>query len=68
MATIHVKWDSEADVWIAWCDEIGLATEAASYDALMERLRIMGPEMAQENKKDITQFLVVTEDRQWAIA
>ncbi len=68
MITINVMWDNEACVWIAYCDEIGLVTEAGSYDALMERIRVMAPEMAHENHKTISQYLIVTQDRQWAIA
>ncbi len=68
MITINVMWDNEASVWIAFCDEIGLATEAESYDALLERIRFMVPEMATENHKDVSQYLIVTQDRQYAIA
>ena len=34
---INMKWDPEADVWIAVNDEIGLILESGSYDALVER-------------------------------
>lgn len=68
MVTINVMWDNEAYVWIAYCDEIGLATESASYDDLMERIDKMAPEMAHENQIKITGYRIVTGDRQCSIA
>ncbi len=67
MIKINVMWDNEACVWIAYCDEIGLAIEAGSYDALMERIRRIAPEMAQENHKNISMYRVVTQDQQCII-
>ena len=46
---ISAKWDGEAKVFVASCDEIGLATEADSYDALVDRLSIMVPELVSLN-------------------
>lgn len=35
--------------WIAECDELGLVTEADSFDALTERAWLIAPELAEEN-------------------
>ena len=67
MIKINVMWDNEASIWIVRCDEIGLVTESGSYDALMERIRIIAPEMAQENHKNISMYRVVTQDQQCII-
>jgi len=66
---IIIKWDSEAEVWLGINDDIGLALESGSYDALIERIKIAVPEMLELNgfnKYDGIDFL--TEKRQVAIA
>jgi len=35
--------------YVAECDEIPLATEAATYEALIERARLIAPEIAELN-------------------
>lgn len=63
-AVVSIKWDPEADVWIAVCDRIGLALESGSYDALIERVKIAAPEMIEENKiKGINTLEFKTADR-----
>lgn len=43
---IHATWDDEAGVWVAVSDDVpGLATEAETVEALMEKLRVMVPEL-----------------------
>ena len=43
---IHATWDNEAAVWVAVSDDVpGLATEAETVEALMEKLRVMVPEL-----------------------
>ncbi|TDB57252.1 DUF1902 domain-containing protein [Photorhabdus khanii] len=37
------------DVWIAECDELGLVTEAKSYDELTERVWEIAPELYELN-------------------
>jgi len=66
---IIIKWDSEAEVWLGINDDIGLALESGSYDALIERIKIAVPEMLELNgfdKYDGIDFL--TEKRQVSIA
>nr|VFJ99363.1 MAG: protein of unknown function (DUF1902) [Candidatus Kentron sp. H]VFJ99741.1 MAG: protein of unknown function (DUF1902) [Candidatus Kentron sp. H]VFK04026.1 MAG: protein of unknown function (DUF1902) [Candidatus Kentron sp. H] len=50
--TIHVKaiWDDEAEVWVASSDDVpGLITEAGASDRLIEKLRILIPELLEAN-------------------
>lgn len=48
--TILADWDPDADVWVAVSDEIPeLATEAATLEALAEKLRVMIPELLEAN-------------------
>ncbi len=49
MVVIRILWDDEARVWVAVCDEIGLAIESDSYDDLLSRISVVAPEMANEN-------------------
>ncbi len=48
----HVKaeWDSEAEVWVASSDDVpGLATGADTFEALVEKLKVVIPELLEEN-------------------
>ena len=48
----HVKaeWDAEADVWVAYSEDVpGLATGADTIEALIRKLRVVVPELLQEN-------------------
>ncbi|MDK9607127.1 DUF1902 domain-containing protein [Lelliottia wanjuensis] len=36
-------------VWIADCDELGLTTEAATQEALIERVNLIAPELCEAN-------------------
>jgi hypothetical protein len=48
--TVHAVWDDSADVWVATTDDmLGLATEAASLEALREKLVVMIPELLEAN-------------------
>jgi len=48
---VHADWDPEAGVWVATSDDVpGLATEAPTVEALAEKLRIMIPELLEENQ------------------
>jgi predicted RNase H-like HicB family nuclease len=48
--SVEAEWDSEAGVWfVAHSDVPGLATEAATIDQLIEKLKIMVPEMLELN-------------------
>lgn len=47
---VHAEWDQEAKVWfVADSDVPGLATEATSLDTLVEKLKVMIPEMLELN-------------------
>lgn len=68
MVTIKIMWDEAAEVWIAICEEIGLALESESYDTLVKRIHVAAPEMAQENNVPVSRFVIATANRQLAIA
>jgi hypothetical protein len=47
---IDLMWDPEADVYVATSDDVpGLATEAGSLDALIERVKAIVPELLRDN-------------------
>ena len=47
---VHATWDPEAKVWVAESDDvIGLITEAATPDALIEKLGEIIPVLLEEN-------------------
>ena len=52
MGPYHVtaEWDDEAKVWVASSDDVpGLATGAETLEDLIERLKIVIPELLVEN-------------------
>lgn len=51
--TVNVSHDTESGMWIALCDEIGLATESETYEGLTERVWETAPEIATENGFEI---------------
>lgn len=47
---VSAFWDDEAKVWVATSDDIpGLATEASTLDALVERVNAVAPELLEDN-------------------
>ena len=48
---IDVNWDDEAGVWYAACDDIPLALESNSFDALIVRAKIAAYEILEANGK-----------------
>ena len=47
---VRAWWDDEAKVWVAESDDVpGLATGAANLDELAAKLRIIVPELLEEN-------------------
>ena len=46
---VTAEWDAEAGVWWAHSDELPLTTEAPSFDALVERVVAIAPEIAELN-------------------
>ena len=52
MTPYHVRaeWDAEAEVWVASSDDVpGLATGADTFEALIEKLKVVIPELLEEN-------------------
>ena len=68
MISVKIMWDSEAEVWVAICDEIGLALESESYDTLLKRVQIAAPEMAEANHVKCNSLDVLTQNRRIAYA
>ncbi|MCL2487191.1 MAG: DUF1902 domain-containing protein [Oscillospiraceae bacterium] len=48
---IQVNWDESAGVWCAVCDDIPLALESHSFDALIERVKVAAYEILELNGK-----------------
>lgn len=47
---VRAEWDEEAHVWVATSDDVpGLATEAETTEALMDKLKVMIPELMEAN-------------------
>lgn len=47
---VRVEWDEEASVWVATSDDVpGLATEEKDMELLIEKLRVMIPELLEAN-------------------
>lgn len=47
---VKAEWDDEAHVWSATSDDVpGLATEAGTLDGLVEKLRVIVPELLELN-------------------
>ena len=52
MTTYHVtaEWDDDARVWVASSDDVpGLATGADTFEDLVEKLKVVIPELLVEN-------------------
>lgn len=48
--TVRAEWDADARVWVAESDDVpGLVTEADTIDELVERLRVLVPELLELN-------------------
>ena len=51
---IRAEWDEEASVWVATSDDVpGLATEAATMETLIEKLKVRIPELLEANGMNI---------------
>jgi predicted RNase H-like HicB family nuclease len=47
---VRAEWDEEARVWVATSDDVpGLATEEKTIEGLVEKLKIMIPELLEAN-------------------
>lgn len=50
---INAEWDEEASVWVATSEDVdGLAIEAATMDMLIERLKVVIPELMEANHRE----------------
>ena len=52
MQPYHVKaeWDGEAEVWVASSEDVpGLATGADTFEELIAKLKVVIPELLEEN-------------------
>ena len=48
---VEAFWDEEAKVWVASSDDVpGLITEAETMELLMQKIRILIPELFRANK------------------
>ena len=61
---INIMWDEEANVWVAVCDNLGIALESESYDELIRKVIAAAPEMAELNHVECTQLVFSTLNRQ----
>jgi hypothetical protein len=51
---INAEWDDDASVWVATSNDVdGLAIEASTVDALIERLKIVIPELMEVNHQEL---------------
>jgi predicted RNase H-like HicB family nuclease len=61
---VRAEWDEEAMVWVATSDDVpGLATEAVTMEALIEKLKVMIPELLMANNAafdDEVPFEIIT--------
>ena len=47
---VRAEWDEEARVWVATSDDVpGLATEERTIEGLVEKLKVMIPELLEAN-------------------
>ncbi len=61
---IRAEWDEEVRVWVATSDDVpGLATEADTMEGLIEKLKVMIPDLLRANNvviEDEVPFEVIT--------
>jgi len=47
---VRAEWDEEASVWVATSDDVpGLVTEEKTMEGLIQKLRIIVPELLEAN-------------------
>jgi len=50
LIVVRAMWDSEARVWVATSEDVpGLVTEADTQEDLLEKLRVMIPELLEDD-------------------
>jgi predicted RNase H-like HicB family nuclease len=51
---VRAEWDDDARVWVATSDDVaGLATEGETLEGLIEKLKVMIPELLEANGKSV---------------
>ena len=51
---VRAEWDGEARVWVATSDDVpGLATEGKTIEKLVEKLKVMIPELLEANGESV---------------
>lgn len=47
---VHAMWDNEAHVWVATSEDVpGLVTEADTMENLVDKLKVLIPELLEAN-------------------
>ena len=62
---VDVRWDDEAGVWCAVCDDIPLAMESNSFDALLERVKTAAHEILELNGRSVTSVRLCFKTAHW---
>ncbi len=52
MILVRADWDGEAKVWVATSDDVGLVTEAATFEALTDKIPTMIGDLLEEEPED----------------
>ena len=53
---VRAEWDGEAHVWVATSDDVpGLVTEEATMEGLIEKLKVVIPELLEANGVKVNQ-------------
>ena len=63
---IDITWDETAGVWCAVCNEIPLALESNSFDALIEKVKIAAYEVLTLNQKLSDNLKLCFKTNHWA--
>jgi len=62
---IDVKWDDEAGVWYAVCDDIPIALESNAFDALIERVKTVALEILVLNNQSTESIKLCFKTNHW---
>ena len=63
---VDINWDEDAGVWCAICDNIPLALESHSFDALIERVKYAAFEILELNGKSDGNIQLCFKTTHWA--
>jgi hypothetical protein len=70
---VNAEWDADAAIYWAHSDEIPLTTEAATFEALVERVNAIAPEILMLNGlaragERVSIRVIVTKEAELALA